>query len=216
MFIGHHAIGFASKRAARRTSLGTLMAASMFVDLLWPLMLLLGFEQVAIRPGGRAFLTLEFIDYPWTHSLLNAAGWSVLFGLTYFAVTRYGRGAVITGLAVLSHWVLDFITHVPDLPLWPGGPKVGLSLWRSTPATIVVESLLFIAGIAIYMRTTRARDRIGSISFAAFVVFTALIYAASIVSKPPADTKAIGWVGLASILFPVWAWWFDRHRDVRA
>lgn len=215
MFIGHNAVGFASKRAARRTSLGTLMAAAMFLDLVWPVMLLLGLEHVRLRPGGSRFLTLEFTDYPWTHSMLNAAGWAVLFGLVYFAFTRYIRGAAITALAVFSHWILDFVTHVPDLPLWPGGAKVGLSLWRFPMATIVVESLLFIGGIAIYARTTRARDRVGSIGFTAFVVVLACIYAASIVSKPPSDLRAIGWVGLSSILFPIWAWWFDRHRDLR-
>ena len=216
MFIGHNAVGFASKRVAPRMSLGTLMAAAMFLDLVWPAMLLLGLEHVRLRPGGSAFLTLEFTDYPWTHSMLTAAGWSVVFAAVYFAFTRYGRGAIVTALAVFSHWVLDFVTHVPDLPLWPGGEKVGLSLWRSTTATVVVESILFIAGIAVYARTTRARDRIGSIGFAAFAVFLALIYVANLTSRPPADMRVVAWAGLASILFPLWAWWFDRHREIRA
>lgn len=216
MFIGHHAVGLACKRATPRMSLGTLVAAAMFLDLVWPVMLILGLEHVRVRPGGHAFLTLDFYDYPWTHSMLTSAGWAIAFGLVYFAVTRYGRGAVISGLAVFSHWVLDFLTHVPDLPLWPGGPEVGLSLWRSTAGTIVVELLLFAIGLFFYVRTTRARDRIGSVGFISYVVFLLAIYAASITSRPPDDTKVIGMAGLASFLFPLWAWWFDRHRDVRA
>ena len=214
MFIGHDAVAFASKPAVFRTSLGTLVMAATFLDLIWPIFLLLGIEHVRVRGGSNPFLVLDFTDYPWTHSLVMSLAWSVAFGVVYWVATRYGRGALITGILVFSHWVLDYVTHVPDLPLTPtGATKVGLALWRSPAATIGVEAVIFATGIWMYARSTRARDRGGSISFVAFVFFLLLIYAANFMSPPPNDARAIAYVGLAGWLLPLWAWWFDRHRE---
>jgi hypothetical protein len=146
MFIGHWAVGLASKRVAPRASLGVLMAAPNLLDLLWPIFLLLGSEQVRIDPGNTPFTPLDFVSYPISHSLLTACGWGALFGLVYWAVTRSDRGAVVIGLSVVSHWVLDYVTHRPDLPLWPGGPRVGLGLWNSVPATVAVEVAMYAGG----------------------------------------------------------------------
>jgi len=121
---------------------------------------------------------------------------------------------VVAGL-VVSHWVLDWITHRPDMPLWPGGPKVGLGLWSSVPATIVVEVALFVGCLVLYLRSTRARDRTGSIALWALVVFVALIYIANVVSPPPPGWQAVAYAGLAAWLFVPWGWWIDRHREAR-
>jgi hypothetical protein len=208
MFIGHHAAAFAAKRFAPRVGLGTLFAAAMLADLVWPILLLLGFEHVRIAPGITAFTPLDFYHYPITHSLLAALGWSIAFAL----VVR--RHMLVVGAVVLSHWVLDFVTHRPDLPLWPGGgPKVGLGLWHSIPATIAVEVPLFILGLVLYLRATRARDRVGSIALWALVGFLGLIYVANVTSPPPPDATAIGWVGLAQWLLVPWGWWIDGHRE---
>jgi hypothetical protein len=141
--------------------------------------------------------------------------WSALAAVIYAVARKSWRDATIVGLAVLSHWLLDFVTHRPDLPLWPSGPKVGLGLWYSVPATVAVESALFIATVAIYVRATAARDRIGSIGLWSFVVVTALISVANLVSPPPPSWQAVAWTALAAWLFVVWAWWFDRHRVAR-
>ena len=207
MFIGHHAVAFAAKPFAPRVGLGTLFAAAMLADLVWPILLLLGFEHVRIAPGITAFTPLDFYDYPITHSLVAALGWAIAFAL----VVR--RHTLVVGAVVLSHWVLDFVTHRPDLPLWPGGPKVGLGLWHSIPATIAVEVPLFVLGLVLYLRATRARDRIGSIALWALVAFLAVVYVGNFTSPPPPDVKAIGWVGLAQWLFVPWGWWIDRHRE---
>jgi hypothetical protein len=180
----------------------------MLADLVWPILLLLGFEHVRIAPGITAFTPLDFYHYPITHSLLAALGWSIAFAL----VVR--RHMLVVGAVVLSHWVLDFVTHRPDLPLWPGGgPKVGLGLWHSIPATIAVEVPLFILGLVLYLRATRARDRVGSIALWALVGFLGLIYVANVTSPPPPDATAIGWVGLAQWLLVPWGWWIDGHRE---
>lgn len=216
MFIGHPAFGFAAKRAAPRTSLGWLVAAPMFADLLWPILLLLGVEHVRIQPGNTAMTPLDFYDYPWSHSLLTLALWGALLGGAYWLRTGYARGAVAIFLGVISHWLFDWLTHRADLPLWPGGPKSGLGLWNHVAATVAIEVAIFVIAIAIYVRTTRARDRIGSIGMGAFIAFLLVIYIGNLNGPPPPSAHAIAWAALLTWLFPLWAAWFDRHREVRA
>ena len=90
--------------------------------MLWPLFLLLGCERVRIEPGNTAFTPLAFDSYPILHSLLAALGWSVLCGLLYWATRRDGRGAGVVAALDVSHWVLDALSHRPDLPLTLAGP----------------------------------------------------------------------------------------------
>src|SRR5262249_23310826 len=167
MFIGHIAVGFAAKKIAPRTSLGALILSTTFLDLLWPLMLLLGWEEVRIHPGDTAVTPLEFVSYPITHSLVTSIGWGVLVGGIYFLLRRNKIGAMVLALGVVSHWVLDWITHRPDLPIVPGGARYGLGLWNSLPATVAVESAMWLAGILIYVRMTRPRDRVGKVALGA-------------------------------------------------
>lgn len=213
MFMGHYAVALAAKKAAPKTSLGTLFLSAQFVDLLWPGLLLAGLEHVRIDPGNTAMTPFDFFDYPISHSLISAFFWSAAFGLVYFLVRRYTMGAWITGLCVLSHWVLDFVTHRPDLPLGFGGDaRVGLGLWNSVAGTLIVESLLFLTGIAIYVTSTKARDRIGTYGFWSLIVVLAGIYAGNVAGPPPPDVKIIGIVGNAAWIFVLWAYWVDRHR----
>jgi hypothetical protein len=212
MFIGHFGVGFGAKRLAPRASLGTLFLAAQFVDLLWPTLLLLGVERVAIVPGITRVTPLDFEHYPISHSLLLVVGWGLLFALVYGAIRRYRRGAVICGAAVISHWILDLIVHRPDLPLYPGGPLVGLGLWNSLPATIVVEGGIFGAGVWLYLRGTAARDRVGSLGLWGLVAFLVLIYAGNLLGPPPTAVAPIAWVGQAQWLLVAWAYWIDRHR----
>ncbi|MGB5082786.1 MAG: hypothetical protein WBO23_18825, partial [Burkholderiales bacterium] len=130
MFIGHFAVAFAAKKAAPRVSLGTLIFAAVFLDAVWPILVLLGVERFRIVPGYTAVNAFEFVHYPWSHSLLMTALWSLALALAYFGVRRDRAGALWVGIAVASHWVLDFVSHRPDLPLYPGGSaRLGLSLW---------------------------------------------------------------------------------------
>src|SRR5262245_11967755 len=146
MFIGHFAIGMAAKRIEPSVSLGTLFLSAQFLDLLWPTLLLLDAEHVSIEPGISKVTPLAFTDYPVSHSLLAVVGWSLLFGIIYYFITKNKRAALLVGGLVLSHWILDAIVHIPDLPLYPGqSPKVGLGLWNSVPMTILVEGEIFLA-----------------------------------------------------------------------
>src|SRR6267378_2938350 len=213
MFIGHYALGFASKRFAPRTSLAILISAPIFLDLLWPFFLLAGWETVRIDPGNTAFTPLDFVSYPISHSLLMACIWATLFAAGYFLYSRYLVGAVAVWIGVVSHWFLDFVVHRPDLPLYPGGPKFGLGLWNYPVATVVVEGLMYAAGVFIYARATRAKDSVGKWGFWSFVVFLAAFYVTNMVTPPPPSVRALA-IGaiIISALLILWAWWFDRHR----
>jgi len=196
MFVGHFGVAFAAKRVAPRTSLATLIAASSFIDLVWPILLLAGVERVRIDPAAQPFLRFEFESYPISHSALAVLGWAAAFGVVYLWRTGYRAGALATAALVASHWLLDLSTHLPDLALWPGGPRMGLGLWRSTSATVVVELLIFFAGVAIYLSTTRARTAAGRWGLAAFIVMLLFIYAGSILSGAPPSVTAVGVAGI--------------------
>jgi hypothetical protein len=213
MFIGHFALALAAKPVSPRTSLGTLFAAAQLADLVWPILLLLGVETVRVDPGNTAFTPLDFVSYPWTHSLLMALVWAAAFALAYFGRTRFARGAWVIGVLVFSHWALDFVTHRADLPLAPGAAKVGLGLWSSVPATVLVEGVLFAAGVLVYARNTRPRDRTGRLAFWALVVFLIAIYVSNIMGPPPPSARAVGIVTLSMWLFVPWGVWIDRHRE---
>lgn len=212
MFIGHFGVALAAKKAAPRVSLGTLILAATWIDLVWPVFLLLGIEHVRIAPGDTAFTPLEFTHYPYTHSLISVLGWGALLGGVYFAFRRSIRDAAVVGIVVVSHWVLDWLTHRPDLPLYPGGETHGLGLWHSVPATIAVEGAIFASGVVIYSKATSAKDRTGQWSLWGLVAALAVIYIMNVFGPPPPNEQAIGWVGLAAWIFPVWGWWVDRHR----
>ncbi len=213
MFLGHFGIGFGAKAAAPRVSLGTLFLAAQFVDLLWPTLLLIGLEKVVIAPGNTRVTPLDFTDYPITHSLLLSLVWAVLFGAAYYLLRKYPKGAWVCGAAVLSHWVLDLLTHRPDLPLLPGGAtRVGLGLWNSLPATLIVELGIFAIGVWLYTRSTRPLDRTGTIALGALVGFLLVIYFSNLFGPPPPNVTALAWVGQTQWLLVIWAFWIDRHR----
>ena len=216
MFIGHYALGLAAKRLAPSTSLGTLFAAPTLADLLWPVFLLLGWEQSHVVPGPNPLLTLWLDDIPWSHSLLTLIVWGAVFGFLYKALggDKRGGAAIVIGVLVVSHWVLDFVTHRPDMPLYPGGPKVGLGLWNYPLVDVIVETALFLWGLAVYARVTRARDRIGRWGFWALIVLIAGSYYGTLFTQTPTDMRALAIFGIIfAWLFVGFAWWVDRHRD---
>ncbi len=214
MFIGHFGLGFGAKRAAPSASLGTLFVACQFADLLWPTLLLLGYERVEVQQGATLTTPLHFVSYPYSHSLLALCAWGAAFGVAY-GVIRRGRiaPAVTIALLVVSHWVLDDVTHVSDLPLTlHGSARVGLGLWNSMPGTLAAEFALFGIGLAVYLRDTRPRDRAGSIGLWSLVAFLVIVYLASTFGPPPPSPTAIAWSAEAMWLIMIWAFWLDNHR----
>ena len=213
MFIGHFGVALAGKKLAPRTSLGTLFFAAQFLDLLWPVLLLAGLEHVRIAPGITRMQPFDFYDYPISHSLLTSIVWGALVALAYFGLRRDARGAWALGILVLSHWVLDVVVHRPDLPLWPGGPKVGLGLWNSWLAGVGLEVLTFGVGIWLYLRSTKARDAVGRYAFWALMALLFSGGAASLRAVPP-DVKSVAIGSLFMWILVLWGWWIDRHRQV--
>ncbi len=214
MFIGHYALALAAKRAAPRTSLGTLFLAVQLADMLWPAFLLLGWEQAHLVPGPNPFLILWLDSIPISHSLLTLIAWGVLFAAVYRMRTGYAKGAIVVALGVVSHWVLDVVTHRPDMPLYPGGPKLGLGLWNSVPGTVIIEVGMFAAGTWIYLRTTRARDAVGRYGLGALLTLLGLSYGGSLLGGAPPSMRAIEIGGIIfGWLFVAWAAWGDKHRE---
>jgi hypothetical protein len=215
MFLGHIAVSLAAKKAVPNVSLGTLLFAGQFLDLLWPALILAGVEHASIEPGNTPVTPLNFTDYPISHSLEGTLLWSVLVGGIYWLVRRKPAQAFAVGACVASHWILDMISHRPDLPLrFSGGMKVGMGLWYSVAATVVVELILFAAGIRLYLSATRSRDKIGTFGFWGLLLFLLVTYAASLFGPPPPSMQAVGLAGNAIWLLVLWAWWVDRHREV--
>jgi len=217
MFIGHYALGFAAKRLEPRLSLALLLAAPQLLDLLWPIFVLAGIEHVEVAPGNTAFTPLAFIDYPWSHSLATSIVWAAAFAAVVRALGGQWRSAGIVGALVVSHWILDFASHGPDMPLWPGGgPRLGLGLWRSVPATLAVEVAMYAAGVAIYARATRTKDRVGTWAFVGLVGLLSVAYVGNLLGPLPPSGTAVAVSALALWLIPPWGAWIDRHREARA
>jgi hypothetical protein len=214
LFLGHFATAYAAKRLTPQTSLGTLFAAAQLPDVVWPLLVLGGVERATIAPGDTAFTPMRFDSYPVSHGLLAVAAWGAAFGAVHFWRKRRPLGALVLAALVVGHWVLDFVSHRPDMPLWAGGPRLGLGLWNSVPATVVVELLMFAAGLSLALSVTRARDRVGRWGFAGLAALLLLVYAANATSPPPPSIEAVGWAGLlGALLFLGLAVWLDRHRE---
>ena len=213
MFIGHFAAGFAAKGIDQKLSLGTLFLASQFIDLLWPIFLITGLEHVKLDPGNTAFTPLDFVYYPFSHSFLSVLVWSCLFGYIYFLIRKNARGAVLLGALVMSHWILDLITHRPDLPLtiWSDF-KVGFGLWNSVLFTIMLEGGIFIFGVILYLKITRAKGKIGVIALWSLLVFLVAMYAGNLLGPPPPSAEPIAFVGLAQWLLVGWGYWIDNNR----
>ena len=212
MFLGHFGVAFAAKRVAPRPSLGTAVMAAQWADGIWPVLVLLGIERVEIRPGVTVVTPLDFVSYPYSHSLVADLGWAALFGLAYFALRRDWRGAAWLGALVLSHWVLDVASHRADMPTWPGGPKLGAGLWNSLPATLVVEFGMLAAGAWLYLKSTIARDTLGAVLAWVFVVTLAGLYVGAVFGPPPPSVEALAFSGLLGWLFVGWGYSIDAHR----
>ena len=217
MFLGHFGAAFALKRLEPKLSLGTLFLAVQLPDLLWGAFLLLGWEEVRIDPGYTAVTPLQFTHYPLTHSLLGMTAWAVALAAAYYSwptrdTSRHWQVAALVGLAVLSHFVLDVLVHVPDLPLSGGSStRLGLGLWNHPVATLLLELATLAAGVAVYVAFRSIRHPVRPGRLTALVTLLVAIYLVSFFGPPPPSVTAIGVTDLAGLLVLVaLAAWTDR------
>lgn len=219
MFVGHYGVGLTAKWFAPKTSLGTLVFAALFADLLAWSLVVAGVEHFAIKPGITTTNPLDLYDYSISHGLATDFAWAALLAVTYYAIRRYGRGGVLIFVAVLSHWVLDFIAHRPDMPLAPGVHKYyGLGLYNSRPGIIAVEGLVWLIGIVFYLDCTRSRRRAVTYVFWLGAALLTWVWAMSLKGAPPPGT--IVQAGISSLVFMVitlaWAYAVDHWRTTTA
>ena len=212
MFIGHFGLGLASKRVASTVSLGVLVTAAQFPDLLWPVFLLLGVEQVAVTGGT---ISLAFEHYPYSHSLLFALVWGGLAGGAFYALRSDRTGAAVVGGLVVSHWLLDLLVHVPDLPLYPGGPLVGFGLWKWPLVALALEFAILAAGAGLYVRFSEPIGRSGAYGLVAFLGILGTIQLGNAFGPPPESATMVAIVGLSQWLLVGLAFWTDARRRVQ-
>ena len=207
MFVGHYGVSFAAKRVVPSVPLWVLFIAVQLLDVIWAPLILLGVEKVRIVPGITASNPLDLYYMPYTHSLVAALVWSAIAAGVYLARGRGTRPALVLGAAVLSHWVLDFVVHRPDLPLVGNTTKVGLGLWNLPVTAFALEVLLLFGGMWLYF-TVSASRRMPIVIFglAMFVVQAAIFFG----PPPPSDKAAAAMALGAYALYAAIAAWLER------
>jgi hypothetical protein len=219
VLVGHFAAGFAAKRLAPALSLGTAVFAALLADVLAFSLVAAGIEHFHITTDVQRN---RFIgdNLVWSHSLLMDIVWGALLAGAYFLWRRHARAAWILFAAVVSHWVLDVVSHRPDMRLGPGIPGAfGLGLWNSLPATLIVEGGMWLLAIILYVRGTRATKRVGIYAFWVGAGVLTLAWAQNITVPLSAGGSAVA-TALTSLTFFViaiaWAYWMNRARTAQA
>jgi hypothetical protein len=218
MFLGHYGVAFALKRAEPKLSLGTLFLAVQLADLLWGIFLLLGWERVRIDPGFTAVTPLQFLEYPISHSLVGMTVWALIGAAVYYSwptrdTSRHWQAAALVGVAILSHFPLDFLMHAPDLPVWgQDSPKLGLGLWNNPTATLLLELATLAAGVAVYVGFRSRRHPVRPGRLAGLLLVLVAIYLVSLFGPPPPSVTAIAVADIIGLLLLAgFAAWADRR-----
>jgi len=217
MFVGHYGVALALKKADPKLSLGTLFLAAQFVDILWGLFLILGWEQVRVDPGYTEATPFQFLSYPLSHSLVAGVLWAVVVAAAYYSrptidSSHRRRGAMVLAVAVLSHWFLDALVHLPDLPLAGSDSlKVGLGLWDNIGATHILEFGLLAVGVWIYVGTKTKRHPLRTARLAILIGLLLALNAVSLWRPPPDNMTVIGASAIVMYLGIAWmGYWIDR------
>ena len=220
MFLGHYGVALALKRAEPKLSLGTLFISVQLLDLLWGIFLLLGWERARIVPGHTAVTPLEFLSYPISHSLIGTLAWSFAAAALYYSwptrdTSRHWQAAAIVGLAVFSHYPLDVLVHIPDLPLSGNSSvRLGLGLWNSPIATLIAEALVFGAGLAIYITRRSNRHPLRLKRLVIVVLLLVGTYVASLLGPAPPSMTVVAMSDIVFlIVIAALAAWADQRAS---
>jgi hypothetical protein len=211
VFVGNLAVALAAKQQAPKVGLGWFMgrrhrARPRLADLRGDRP-----RARAARPGGNGLHAAGVFDsYPWSHSLVMSFVWGGVLACIARGRTATQVSVLLVAL-VVSHWVLDFASHAPDMPLWPGpSPKFGLGLWYSIPATLIVEGVMWVVGSWIYLRAAR-RPMSATIAFWSLVLICTVMWAGGPWQPPPPSVQALGWFALIGWIILTWAAFADRQ-----
>lgn len=208
MFIGHYGVGLLAKKNEKMPSLALMFIAVQLLDLIWPVLVLLGIETLSIDPGNTKLTHLDFQYYPYSHSFLMALVWSIIFGLGYYFFAKNKKGAVLLGSLVMSHWVLDFISHRPDLPLSPFSDfKVGLGLWNYPLIEITLELVIFVSGAFLYYKSPVFKRKK---AYWILILFLLVIHLMNLFGPPPPSEMAVAWSANLMWIMVIWAWWIEK------
>jgi len=215
MFVGHYGVSFAAKRRDTTLPLWVLFLAVQLLDVAWAPFVLLGIEKVHIVPGITRSNPLDLYYMPFTHSLVAAMIWSVAAAALYrLVVSRTTAGsATLLGLAVFSHWLLDFLVHRPDLPLYDDAAKVGLGLWNFPAVAFGLQALLLFGGILLCVQAQLVRGMPTVIFGAVMLAIQAYVF----FGPPPQSANAAALTALVSYaLFAAVIHLFERKRGLSA
>ena len=172
MFIGHFAPAFvAASLGPRAPKLGTAFFAAQLIDWAFFGLAIVGVEKMRIEPGATVMVPFDLYYYPYTHSLLGAALWALGFAFVILIAQRNLFAGALSGIVVLSHWVLDWVAHRPDLPIGFGDTRVGLGLWNYPEVAMPLEILITLAAFLFYLRRTRGPAGQPVVLLVALVVF---------------------------------------------
>lgn len=222
MFIGHFGIGLALKKADKILSLGLLFIAVQLSDLIYGVTLLTGIEKVSIVEGANPLTSAQYTFFPYSHSLVATLVLAGLVALIFLifpfrSSLPKSRTALVMATAVTSHFVLDVVSHNPDIDLLGNGAyKIGLGLWNYPIASYIVEALLLIAGLWIYLKSTKGKDFSGRYSLPILSVILLILNAVITFVLYPTNvenfTVAMLVVYLVTIII---AFWLDRKRTAK-
>jgi hypothetical protein len=211
MFIGHYSAAFLGKRFVPEMPLPICFVAAQCIDIIWSCLVLAGVEKLRLVPNFTASNNLDLYFMPYTHSLSSALIWSavvaVLFWLCMPKMKQPRRAAVVIGLLVASHWALDLLVHVHDLPLWFDSAKVGLGWWNYRTFALLLELILLWAGVWLCLKTVAARWRYGLLASVMSVVQIISLY------KQPTNGEMVAWQLLVVyLILTALAYWADKPR----
>lgn len=158
MFVGHYAAALAGKAIAPATPLWTYVVGAQLVDIGWASLVMADIEHFRINPALPGS-SLDLYHMPYTHSLPAAVIWALAGAFVFQRLLKLpAKATAVLGGVILSHWLLDYLVHRPDLEIWIGGPKVGLAWWNFPIPELILElGLIMVAGAFWANRRGKAR-----------------------------------------------------------
>jgi hypothetical protein len=215
MFVGHYGVSFAARRAVGRVPLWVWFLATQWMDVVWSVLVLLGIEKLRIVPGFTEANALDLYYMPFTHGLPGSILVSLVFGaiVAVFLSENRATTLLLVAAASFSHWMLDLVVHVPDLPLYDNSAKVGFGLWRHVMLSFPLELIVLGAGAWLYARGATFASARSRFAFWAFVVVLAAVQVFANFGPPPSSPPAMAVSALALYLvLASLAAWVERIR----